>query len=91
MYQLTIPIIPIEGNTYLVGSQKLSLELREENLLCKVNGGYENFGNYASKHQDTFQRALVLFMNKSGESLEWVTEQLIRGKRIKKQLQKTRL
>ena len=80
---LTIPIIWIKGKLYLIGSSRMSCELRNTQLMVRVGGGYEKFEEYVPKNTRYFQRTLVTHMIKSGESLEWVVDALINGKKIK--------
>jgi len=41
------------------------------------------FPDWIVENQRYLQRMLVIYMIKSGESLEWVVEQLIAGNKIK--------
>jgi len=40
---ITIPIIHVKGNTYLVGTQKNQLEVRRNCLLIRIDKGFESF------------------------------------------------
>jgi len=51
--------------------------------LLRVGGGYEKFEEYVPKNLRYHQRILVIHMIKSGESLEWVVDALINGKKIR--------
>ena len=39
--QLTIPIIWIKGELYLVGSERINCQCQGENLTVRTGGGYE--------------------------------------------------
>lgn len=82
-HKLTIPVIHIKDTLYLIGSQRLNVEKKNEKLSVRVGGGYERFEDYVPRNSKYFQRTLVCHMIKSGESLEWVVEQLLQGKKIK--------
>jgi hypothetical protein len=81
--EITIPIIWIKMNQYLLGSTIFSFEIRGEQLKIKVNNLWETFEDYVAKNHRFFQRQLVMMMIKSGESLEYVIDQLMNGKKIK--------
>ena len=74
---ITIPIIWIKDNYYLIGSQRLICEIRRNCLLLRVGGGYESFQEYVIKNDRYFQRMLIIYMIKSGENLEYVIECLM--------------
>jgi hypothetical protein len=50
--------------------------------MVRVGGGFEKFIEYIPKNHRYFERALVVYMIKSGESLEWVVDTLKNGKKI---------
>ena len=54
--------------------------------MVRVGGGYVKFEEHVLKQDRYYQRMLVVYMFKSGESLEWVVEQLIAKKKIQNQL-----
>ena len=82
-YRLLIPIVHIKDRLYLIGCNRMTCELTRDQLMVRVGGGYERFEEYVPGHARYFMRMLVVHMIKSGESLEWVIEQLISGKKIK--------
>lgn len=82
-YNLTIPIVHIKDRLYLIGCNRMTCELTRDQLMVRVGGGYERFEEYVPNNVRYFMRMLVVHMIKSGESLEWVIEQLINGRRIK--------
>lgn len=51
--------------------------------MVKIGSEYEKFDDYVLKSQRYSQRTLVVYMIKSGESLEWVVDQIMSGRRIK--------
>lgn len=50
--------------------------------MIRIGGGYEKFDDYISKKGKYFQRMLVIYMIKSGDSLEYVIDQLINERKI---------
>lgn len=50
--------------------------------MVRVGGGFERFIEYIPKNHRFFERTLVVYMIKSGESLEWVVDALKNGKKI---------
>ena len=79
---ITIPILNINAKLYLIGVNRLSCDLRNNNLMVRVGGGFEKFIEYIPKNHRYLERALVVYMIKSGESLEWVVDTLKNGKKI---------
>lgn len=77
---ITIPVKHIEKQLYLIGSARVNLELKRF-LMVRAGGGYERFDEYVPQHHRYFQRSLVIHMIKSGESLEWVVDQIMAGKK----------
>lgn len=51
-------------------------------LLVRVGGGSQPFGELATKSDRYQQRKLVQYMMESDQSLEWVLKQHVNGKRI---------
>lgn len=90
-HEITIPILWIKDSLYLIGSSRLNVQLKNDQLILKVGGGYEKFDEYIPKHLLYFQRMLVVYMIKSGESLEWVIDALLHGKRIRNIFDKSEL
>ena len=80
--QLTFPIVWIHDNLYLIGSIRLNCELKDGQVIVIVNGQKLKFSDYSKKQNKHFQRMLVIHMIKSGESLDWVVDQLINGQVI---------
>jgi hypothetical protein len=50
--------------------------------MVRIGGGYEKFDDYIAKKSKYFQRMLVIYMIKSGDSLEYVVDQLINERKI---------
>jgi hypothetical protein len=44
--QITIPIIWIRGNSYLIGSNKVTVLFKNKQLIVKLGGGYQKFEDY---------------------------------------------
>ena len=45
---IKVPVVWIKGNLYLIGSQRLNCELRADQLVVRVGGGYQLFEEYVS-------------------------------------------
>ena len=43
---ITIPIIWIRGNSYLIGSNKVTVLFKNKQLIVKLGGGYQKFEDY---------------------------------------------
>ena len=69
---LTIPIVHIREKLYLIGSGRMTCDLRSDAAMVKVGGGYEKFEDYVSKNERYHQRRLVTYMINNQASLEWV-------------------
>lgn len=81
---ITIPIAHIKGDLYLIGSDRLNIKqnTQNDNLMVRVGGGYVKFDEHMDKYHRYYQRMLVIHMIKSGESLEFVCEQIKANKKI---------
>jgi len=77
-----IPIVWIEGSTYLVGTSKLKFEFKTNCLLVNVGNGYESFTEYIKNNEQSIQSNLVVYMFKSGESLDYVIDCLANDKML---------
>jgi len=75
---ITIPIVHIKNDLYLIGSERLNMKQNNhnDNIMVRVGGGYVKIDEYMHKYMRYHQRMLVIHMIKSNESLEWVVEQL---------------
>ena len=50
-FDVKIPIVWIESNTYLVGTQKLKFEYKNNCLLVNLGTGYESFSEYLKNNE----------------------------------------
>lgn len=57
--------------------------MKRDFVMLRIGGGYEKFIEYVPRHHRYFERQLVIYMIKSGESLEWVVDSLFNGHKIK--------
>lgn len=48
-HRLTIPVIHIKGTLYLIGSQRLNVEQKNDKLTVRIGGGYERFDDYVTR------------------------------------------
>ena len=80
---VTIPIIHVKGEVYLIGSQKQIIQYKQTNqLTVRVGGGFSKFDEYIPNNHKFIEKTLLMNMIKSKESLEWVCDALINDKRI---------
>lgn len=77
--QITIPIVHIKDSVYLVGSQRVNLILKRDQIVVKRGGGNQQFQEFYLINKTQMMRNLVLQMIKSGESLEYVVNCLVNG------------
>ena len=87
--QITVPIVNIKDSLYLIGSQRCNLSIKRESLLVTKGGGTEKFEVFIQANLKTFQRNLVIYMIKTGESLEYVVDSLINNKKIRTGIETT--
>jgi hypothetical protein len=52
-------------------------------VVVRVGGGTDKLDDYVLHNHRTFEKILVIHMINSNQSLEWVTDQLMQGKKIK--------
>lgn len=79
---IEIPIIHIKNDLFLVGSNNVTIKMTNSCCMIRVGGGWVKFDEHIVSHQRYYMRKLVIFMIKSGESLEWVIDAIITGKKI---------
>ena len=60
----------------------MNCEIKRDVLMIRVGGGFDKFFEWVPRNHRFLERSLVVHMIKSGESLEWVIEQLFNGKKI---------
>ena len=80
--QITIPIIWIRGSLYLVGDKKINLDKNGEYVNANIGGGKKPLEEYVQKNHKTFERALLIKMFSSRQSLESVLDAIINGTKI---------
>ena len=80
---IRVPVIHIKDNLFLLGSQRASCDLKNDNVVVRVGGGMDRFVDYMTFNHRAFERQLVNHMVNSAESLEWVVEQLMANRKIK--------
>jgi len=79
---ITIPIIWIKGTLYLVGINKIHMEMKAEDVIAQIGGGYEKFELYIKKNHKILERGLLIKMIQSKESLEWIVDSLMKNNKI---------
>lgn len=79
---VTIPILHIKDKLYLVGPKRMTMDIKRDELMLRVGGGFERFTEYIPANHKYFERCLVVHMIKSQESLEKVVELLYQGKKV---------
>jgi len=80
---IRIPIIQIKDEYYFIGATKASCYLRSGNVIVRVGGGQYNFEEWVPFNHRIFERSIVINMINSGETMEWVLDQMIQDKKIK--------
>ena len=82
-YNIRIPIVYIKDSLYLIGHQRTTVLLKSDNVVVRVGGGQDQFHQYVPINHRVFERALVLHMINSNESLEWVVDTLVQGQKVR--------
>ena len=77
-----VPILHIEKNMYLIGSNRCNCQLKGDKVLVRVGGGYENFEKYVASNHYQFQLILVTHMKNSNLNLDQVAEKLKNGEKL---------
>ena len=81
-YKITLPIVYISEQYYLIGTQKYKAEFKYSSIILKVGSGIERFDSLVPKNQRKYQRQLIEYMSKTQKSLVEVVEMLIKGQKI---------
>jgi len=81
-HNITIPILHIKGSVYLIGDKKHIIQQNSNSFTVRVGGGHFKFEEYVPNNHKYFEKALLMNMIKSKESLEWVCEALMNEQRI---------
>ena len=69
---ITLPIMHIKDNLFLVGPNRYNCELKAGHAMIKIGGGYQRFDEYVPRFQRQYQKKLVSLMITNNQSLEWV-------------------
>ena len=88
---VTVPVVNIKDSLYLIGSQRCNLVIKRDSLLVMKGGGTDKFENFIAQNVKSFQRNLVIYMIKTGESLEYVVDSLINNKKIRTSMESVRV
>ena len=78
-----VPIIHIRDTLYLVGDSRIHIERKRETVMANIGGGYQEFVNWLVKERPRLERALLVKMIQSRESLETICALLCEGKQIR--------
>lgn len=81
--RIRVPILHIEKNKYLIGSNRCNCSLKGDVVLVRVGGGYERLDKYLAANRDQFELTLVTHMSNNEWTLDQVVEKLLKGERIK--------
>lgn len=81
--QITIPIVHVSDSTYLVGSQRVNMMNKRDVLFVKRGVSTQTFQEFYLQNKHNLMRSLVIYMIKSGDSLEEVVDALVANKKIK--------
>ena len=80
MLDIRVPIMWIQGNNYLVGTQKVKMEFKNNCLLVNLNKGVESFAEFMKNNEEEMKKNLIIYMLNSGDPLDQVMENLINDK-----------
>jgi len=58
--EITIPVVHIKDNLYLIGSNRCTCELKQDNVIVRLGGGNERFDSYVPYNHRLFERNLVI-------------------------------
>jgi len=62
---ITIPIIHVRGQVYLIGTTKIIIQSRASQMMVRVGGGYVPFDEYIPNNHRLIERQLLIHMIKS--------------------------
>ena len=79
---ITVPIVWIKGTLYLVGLNKIHIDMKADDVIAQVGGGYQKFELYINKNHKVLERNIIIKMIQCKESLEWIVDSIIRGQKI---------
>jgi hypothetical protein len=51
--------------------------------MIRVGGGFQRLEDYLLKNEFTFQQTLDSYVKVSGQNIEWVIKELMKGKKIR--------
>lgn len=68
---------------YLIGPNRYTCVLRGEIPLVRVGGGYEKLEDFLLKNDYVFTATLEQMIRSSGQNIEWVVKELMKGKKIR--------
>jgi len=57
---ITIPVVHIKDYLYLIGSNRCTCELKQDNVIVRLGGGNERFDSYVPYNHRLFERNLVI-------------------------------
>ena len=68
--KITIPVVHIRQQSYLVGISKVTLENKFQSIMIRVGGGgVERFDTYVPKNHRKMERQLIEYMSMSQQTL----------------------
>lgn len=82
-HNIGIPVIKVKEGRYLFGTCKYTCTLKAGVVIVRIGGGYERLEEFLLQNQETQAKALISYMNKCQESLDWVLNELLEGRKIK--------
>lgn len=81
--RISLPVIHIKDTLYLVGDSRIHIERKRETVMANIGGGYQEFVAWLQKELRRLERALLVKMIQSRESLETICQWLCEGKQIR--------
>lgn len=63
-HNVTIPVIYLSGNEYLIGPQNCFCEMKNDTAIVKINpdGQHAEFEDFVTRNHRKFERKLVYYM-----------------------------
>lgn len=73
-HNITIPVIYLSGNEYLIGPQNCFCDMSGEDAVVRVSpsGPHTKFEDFVTRNHRKFERKLVWYMIRTQQSLNWV-------------------
>ena len=71
-----------KSSLFLVGDKRIHLNLKADEIIANIGGGYEKLELYINKNHKSLERSLMVRMIQNRESLETNVEALMNDKKL---------